>query len=106
MGQPVKIRDLAENMIRLAGLSVRTPANPDGDIAIEVTGIRPAEKLYEELFYDPAHSERTTHAKIMRAHLGRRLNTDLAVSLAAISAALEKADEAEVRRILFDVIAD
>jgi FlaA1/EpsC-like NDP-sugar epimerase len=106
MGQPVKIRDLAENMIRLAGLSVRTPANPDGDIAIEVTGIRPAEKLYEELFYDSAHSERTTHAKIMRAHLGRRLNTDLAVSLAALSAALEKADEPEVRRILFEVIAD
>jgi FlaA1/EpsC-like NDP-sugar epimerase len=106
MGQPVKIRDLAENMIRLAGLTVRSPLHPDGDIAIEVTGIRPAEKLYEELFYDPAHAELTRHRKIMRAHLGRRLNTDLAVSVDTLRAALERADETEVRRILFEVIAD
>ncbi|HQZ13644.1 MAG TPA: nucleoside-diphosphate sugar epimerase/dehydratase [Devosia sp.] len=106
MGQPVKIRDLAENMIRLAGLSVRSAGNPEGDIAIEVTGIRPAEKLYEELFYDPAHSERTSHRKIMRAHLGAPLDTDLTMSLAALRAGLERADEDDVRRLLFEVIAD
>ncbi len=50
MGEPVKIRELAENMIRLAGLSVRSPQNPDGDIEIAMTGARPGEKLNEELF--------------------------------------------------------
>ncbi|EPA3216423.1 polysaccharide biosynthesis protein, partial [Shigella sonnei] len=48
MGDPVKIYDLAKRMIRLSGLSVRDDKNPDGDIAIEVTGLRPGEKLYEE----------------------------------------------------------
>ena len=49
MGDPVKIQDLARRMIRLMGLTVRDDENPDGDIEIEYTGLRPAEKLYEEL---------------------------------------------------------
>src|SRR5690606_20893829 len=49
MGQPMLISDLAENMIRLAGLSVRKESNPHGDIEIVVTGKRPGEKMYEEL---------------------------------------------------------
>ena len=52
MGSPVKIRDLAERMVRLTGLSVRDEANPAGDIAIEVTGLRSGEKLHEELLID------------------------------------------------------
>ncbi len=52
MGSPVKIRDLAERMVRLTGLSVRDEVNPAGDIAIEVTGLRPGEKLHEELLID------------------------------------------------------
>jgi len=49
MGEPVKIMELARRMIELSGLSVRDGVNPDGDIAIAVTGLRPGEKLYEEL---------------------------------------------------------
>ncbi len=49
MGEPVKIVELAEKMIHLSGLSVRSDKNPHGDIAIEFTGLRPGEKLYEEL---------------------------------------------------------
>ena len=49
MGQPVKIIDLARRMIELSGLTVRDNRNPDGDIAIEITGLRPGEKLFEEL---------------------------------------------------------
>ncbi|WP_029462909.1 polysaccharide biosynthesis protein, partial [Serpentinimonas barnesii] len=49
MGQPVRIIDLARRMVELSGLSVRDDANPQGDIAIELTGLRPGEKLYEEL---------------------------------------------------------
>jgi FlaA1/EpsC-like NDP-sugar epimerase len=104
MGQPVKIRDLAENMIRLAGLSLRSPQEPAGDIEISVTGIRPGEKLYEELFYDETQATRTRQPKILRAKMARRSNFDLDVALAELQAALEAADEAEVRRILFDVI--
>jgi FlaA1/EpsC-like NDP-sugar epimerase len=104
MGQPVKIRDLAENMIKLAGLSIRSDANPGGDIAIEVTGIRPAEKLYEELFYDAAQATRTRQPKILRARMAERSNADFELSLRELRAAFERQDEAEVRRLLFSVI--
>jgi FlaA1/EpsC-like NDP-sugar epimerase len=66
MGQPVKIRDLARRMINLMGLTVRDDANPDGDIAIKYTGLRPAEKLYEELLIGNDVSG-TSHPRIMRA---------------------------------------
>ncbi len=75
MGEPVKIRDLAENMILLAGLSVRNDENPHGDIGIEVTGIREGEKMYEELFYDPSLAQPTRHPKIMRAPKAIRLRS-------------------------------
>ncbi len=66
MGQPVKIMDLARRMIRLSGLTVRDGDNPDGDIEIEFTGLRPGEKLYEELLIGDNPSP-TTHPKILRA---------------------------------------
>jgi FlaA1/EpsC-like NDP-sugar epimerase len=104
MGQPVKIRDLAENMIRLAGLTVRSPQNPGGDIEVTVTGARPGEKLFEELFYDPAQANTTQHPKIMRARMGARANTDIAAALAELQAALDAADETALRKVLFDYI--
>lgn len=61
MGEPVKIADLAEDMIRLSGLNAHT------DIEISFTGIRPGEKLYEELFFGPSDATPTSHAKILRA---------------------------------------
>jgi len=66
MGEPVKIIDLAQRMVDLSGLSVRDEAKPDGDIEIVVTGLRPGEKLYEELILgdDP---QPTMHPKIQRA---------------------------------------
>jgi FlaA1/EpsC-like NDP-sugar epimerase len=57
MGEPVPIDDLAENMIRLAGLRVRNEANPKGDIAISIIGRRPGETTHEELFYDPDRAQ-------------------------------------------------
>ena len=72
MGEPVKIVDLAKRMIRLAGLTVRDADDPDGDIEIEFTGLRPAEKLYEELLIGE-NVAGTEHPRIMRAqedHLG------------------------------------
>ena len=66
MGKSVKILDLARRMIRLSGLTIRDEDHPDGDIAIEITGLRPGEKLYEELLIGDNPSS-TTHPKIMRA---------------------------------------
>lgn len=67
MGQPVKIIDLARRMIHLSGLEVRDDRNPAGDIAIEVVGLRPGEKLYEELLIGE-NVEGTSHPLIMRAY--------------------------------------
>ena len=66
MGEPVRIKALAEQMVRLSGLSLRDAANPGGDIEIVCTGLRPGEKLYEELLID-AESEATAHPLIYRA---------------------------------------
>ena len=66
MGESVRIRDLAEQMIRLMGLSVRDKDNPEGDIEIKFTGLRPAEKLYEELLIGD-NVMGTDHPSIMRA---------------------------------------
>jgi FlaA1/EpsC-like NDP-sugar epimerase len=67
MGQPVKIAELARAMIRLSGLSIRDAVNPEGDIAIEEIGLRPGEKLYEELLIGN-ENESTLHPRILKAH--------------------------------------
>jgi FlaA1/EpsC-like NDP-sugar epimerase len=66
MGQPIKIMDLARRMIELSGLKVRDEKNPDGDVEIEITGLRPGEKLYEELLIGD-NPQSTLHPRIMRA---------------------------------------
>ena len=66
MGQPIKIIDLARRMLHLSGLSERTPTHPQGDIEIAITGLRPGEKLYEELLIGD-NPEPTEHPRIMKA---------------------------------------
>jgi FlaA1/EpsC-like NDP-sugar epimerase len=66
MGNSVKIYDLAATMIRLTGLTIRDEENPDGDIAIEEVGLRPGEKLYEELLIGE-NPTKTKHQRIMQA---------------------------------------
>ena len=66
MGEPVRIKSLAEQMVRLSGLSLRDSPNPNGDIEIVCTGLRPGEKLYEELLIE-AESQPTKHPLIYRA---------------------------------------
>ena len=67
MGDPVKIIDLARRMVELSGLSIRDESEPDGDIRIQITGLRPGEKLYEELLIGNNPSP-TSHPRIMKAH--------------------------------------
>lgn len=68
MGKPVKIMDLAHQVIEMSGLTVRGAANPDGDIEIVITGLRPGEKLYEELLIGEGGLLETPHPKILRAN--------------------------------------
>jgi FlaA1/EpsC-like NDP-sugar epimerase len=67
MGQPVKIMDLAKRMVELSGLTLQDTSNPLGDIEIQVTGLRPGEKLYEELLIGD-NPLPTNHPRIMKAH--------------------------------------
>lgn len=68
MGLPVKIDDLARSMIRLMGLEERTPDNPDGDIEISYIGLRPGEKLVEELVIAEHNASGTQHPRIWKSH--------------------------------------
>jgi FlaA1/EpsC-like NDP-sugar epimerase len=100
MGEPVKIADLAADLIRLSGLEV------GNDVEIQFTGMRPGEKLYEELFFDAENAAPTDHAKILRAmHVtfapgAKRLVEDL------IEAARANRPEAELRRMISRLVPD
>ena len=94
MGKPVRIMDLARQVIELSGLSVRDAGNPDGDIEIAITGLRPGEKLYEELLIGQDGLLPTPHPKILRAEEDCPTGTEIAGILAGLEAALD-ADCAE-----------
>lgn len=104
MGEPLRIGDLAENMIRLAGFHVRDSKNPDNGIAVEVIGKRPGEKLFEELFYDRNNAQPTRHPKIMRADSAAIARYDMAVWLQNIEQAILAEDEARAKSFLFALI--
>ena len=104
MGDPVRIRDLAEDMIALAGLSVRSTDNPAGDIDIVAIGPRPGEKIHEELFYDRSGVAPTAHPKILRARRPEGHGNGIDAELGKLKKALQAADEAAVRHILFDYV--
>ena len=101
MGDPVRIRDLAEDMIALAGLTVRDVENPGGDIEIVAIGARPGEKIHEELFYDRSGVTPTAHPKILRARRPQRPEDGIVEELEKLRQALQAADETAVRHILF-----
>ena len=104
MGEPILIKDLAENMIQLAGFEVRDDDHPEGDIEISVVGARPGEKLYEELFYDPSAASVTRHSKILRAPDAKIGGADLDGALAELKTFIADQNEAAARALLFDFI--
>ncbi len=99
MGEPVRIMDLARRMINLSGLTVRDESAPDGDIAIAITGLRPGEKLYEELLIgdNPAP---TTHPRIMMAHEEYMLWPELETQLTKLRSAVESDDVDGIKSVL------
>ena len=103
MGKPVRIRDLAEKMIHLMGLMVRDESRPDGDIEIRYTGLRPAEKLYEELLIGNNVSG-TEHRSIMRAEEDFLPWDELKTLLDQIWAACQRLDCAKAREVLLRTV--
>jgi FlaA1/EpsC-like NDP-sugar epimerase len=104
MGEPIRIADLARNMIGLSGMTVRDEDNPHGDIEIVYVGLRPGEKLYEELFVGddtlPTAHPRINMAKERSVQLG-----ELERHLEALRAATAARNANAVRAILQELIA-
>jgi FlaA1/EpsC-like NDP-sugar epimerase len=105
MGDPVPIRRLAETMIEGAGLTVRDATNPHGDIEIVVTGLRPGEKMHEELLIG---SDRVTtpHPSILRAQEDYLSEIEVANMLRDMQQAIETADLRAARKCLLRWIED
>lgn len=99
MGEPVRIYDLALKMIYLSGLLVKDDAYPHGDIEIQVTGLRPGEKLYEELLIGD-NSKPTAHPKIMKAHEEFLPWDELQQELERLNLALDASDAILIRNML------
>ncbi len=99
MGEPVRILDLAQTMIRLMGLSVRDESNPEGDIDIVFSGLRPGEKLFEELLIGDA-SVRTEHEMIMQAHEETLSESDVVTAMEAFRAALDRGQAEPLKALL------
>ncbi len=104
MGEPVKIIDLARRMIQLMGYEVRSEQNPNGDIAIEFSGLRPGEKLYEELLIG-ADVIGTEHPKIMRAHEEFLPAEQLQALLTRMEAAMQHGDSNQARQLLQQAVS-
>ena len=105
MGEPVRILDLAHRMVALAGLSVRDEAHPQGDIEIQVTGLRPGEKLYEELLIgdDP---QPTRHPRIWQAREASLPWSELEPLLQRLAAACDCNDVAALQQVLRTLVPD
>ena len=99
MGEPVKIDDLAALMIRLSGFEVRNDANPDGDISIVYTGLRPGEKLYEELLLG-ANTTGTEHPRILRSDEPALSPAELLRELGLLKAAMTMRDVETIQAVL------
>jgi len=104
MGQPVKIIDLARRMVELSGLVVRDKLQPDGDIELVVTGLRPGEKLYEELLIGD-NPKPTAHPRIMKAEEQFLSWSELEQKLNALSIAMSVNDVSIVRLLLQDLVS-
>jgi FlaA1/EpsC-like NDP-sugar epimerase len=103
MGEPVRIDDLARSMIRLAGLEVRDAANPAGDVEIEYTGLRPGEKLFEELLIGGTMSA-TEHPRILRSEEPWLQSEVLARELETLRRAMDAGDLKAVHALLSRVV--
>ena len=105
MGEPVRIYDLARKMIQLSGLQVLDDDNPDGDIAIKYTGLRPGEKLYEELLVG-SNVTKTGNKLIMRAKEEMIDWENLKPILNELNEASINTDLARIRELLNKIVPE
>lgn len=105
MGEPVKIVDLAKKMIELSGLEIRDPKTGAGDIAIEFTGLRPGEKLYEELLIDN-NVQQTSHPRILRAVERMIKGEVLFPKLEEMKLACDNGQRDLVKSLLLELVAE
>ena len=105
MGEPVRIKALAEQMLCLSGLSLRDAAHPDGDIEIVCTGLRPGEKLYEELLID-AECQPTAHPLIYRAEERSLAPEELWPQLEALETAIAAQDVEKALELLAALVPE
>ncbi|MDN3987415.1 polysaccharide biosynthesis protein [Zwartia vadi] len=103
MGEPVKIIDLAKRLIELSGLTLRNEQKPDGDIAIETVGLRPGEKLYEELLIGE-NPESTSHPRIIKAREDFLSWAELEPKLEALNLALRTDDVGAMRSMMEQLV--
>jgi FlaA1/EpsC-like NDP-sugar epimerase len=99
MGKPVKILDLAYRLVEVSGLQVRDAQRPDGDVEITFIGLRPGEKLFEELLIGD-NPEKTAHPRIMKAHEAFMTWAKLQAQLQLLEQAAGSEDEAGIRAVL------
>jgi FlaA1/EpsC-like NDP-sugar epimerase len=104
MGDPVKILDLATRMIELSGLCVKNANNPDGDIDIEITGLRPGEKLFEELLIGN-NPRPTSHPRIMKAHEELLAWPVLRDKLSQLESLLDQRDVEGTKAMLVELVS-
>nr|WP_275663894.1 nucleoside-diphosphate sugar epimerase/dehydratase [Ignatzschineria cameli] len=104
MGQPVRILDLATKMIQLSGLTIRNKENPNGDIAIQFTGLRAGEKLYEELLIGD-NVTGTEHPMIMRAHEDWLPWSEMKTLLEKLKTAADHNDYPTIRALLLQYVS-
>ena len=105
MGEPVKLLDLARQMVELSGCTVRDSKKPDGDIAITFTGLRPGEKLYEELLLSES-DELTDHPRVRKAKEQRLEAKKLTELLAQLDQSLEAWDRQEAVGVLHKLVKE
>jgi len=105
MGKPIRIRDLADQMIREAGYSVREKTNPDGDIDITLIGLRPGEKMHEELLIGEGLLT-TPHPKILRARENSLSELQMAKALQSLRAIVATGDVAAARALVATYVED
>jgi len=104
MGQPVKIFDLAKRIVELSGLTVKDEKNSSGDIEIEVTGLRPGEKLFEELLIGD-NPKSTIHPCIMKASEEFIPWVELEAKLNALEVALSVNDVGVIRLMMKQLVS-
>ncbi len=105
MGDPVRIDDLAKRMVRLSGLEVKDETHPDGDIEIKYTGLRPGEKLYEELIIGD-NASNTDNPLIMRAQENMLSWDELSPILDGLQSAIEDCDQEKLRKFLIQAVPE